>query len=212
MQQPNLGGLGGAMVRRINHLHVIVELQVQLRDTQSNLADQVDKSTTAVATEEIKEQIVQLTAQGSAVVALTSTLEAQHTAAQSTTSALEKKVEQLESLLRPSVAPAPPPVPEPTPVVEEKEVVEEDLAEEARGELSKESLSERIAEWMKNVKVKWNNVQEEWDLERERLGRAGEEWERRVASLGQGQQARRGEWVLEHWELGTGGEWGRREA
>ncbi|KAF6746576.1 hypothetical protein DFP72DRAFT_1152264 [Ephemerocybe angulata] len=148
----------------------------------------LSQSTTVVATEEIQEQIVQLTAQVSAVVALTSTLEAQHTAAQSTISALEKKVEQLESLLRASVAPAPAPVPEPTPVVLEKEeegVKEE--AEEERGE-SKESLSERITEWMKNVEVKWNNVQEEWNLERERLGRAREEWERRVASLGQGQQ------------------------
>ncbi|KAF6743335.1 hypothetical protein DFP72DRAFT_1100492 [Ephemerocybe angulata] len=147
----------------------------------------LSQSTTVVATEEIQEQIVQLTAQVSAVVALTSTLEAQHTAAQSTISALERKVEQLETLLRASVAPAPAPVPEPTPVEEEKEAVKEDLAEEERGE-SKESLSERITEWMKNVEVKWNNVQEEWNLERERLGRAREEWERRVASLGQGQQ------------------------
>ncbi|KAF6745828.1 hypothetical protein DFP72DRAFT_1153491 [Ephemerocybe angulata] len=150
----------------------------------------VEPPTTVVATEEIQEQIVQLTAQVSAVVALTSTLEAQHTAAQSTISALERKVEQLESLLRASVAPAPAPVPEPTPVEEEKEKegVKEDVAqEEERGE-SKESLSERITEWMKNVEVKWNNVQEEWNLERERLGRAREEWERRVASLGQGQQ------------------------
>ncbi|KAF6741511.1 hypothetical protein DFP72DRAFT_1083736 [Ephemerocybe angulata] len=59
----------------------------------------LSQSTTVVATEEIQEQIVQLTARVSAVVALTSTPETQHPAAQSTISALERKVEQLESLL-----------------------------------------------------------------------------------------------------------------
>lgn len=133
-------------------------------------------------TDAIKEQLSALTAQVSAVVALTSTLEAQHAAAQDTIRGLEGKVEALETLLRQQLAassaaakekeaekastprPASPPPPAAVEIKEEQ----------------KETLTDRITEWMKNVEGKWNTVQEEWNQERERLGRAREEWESKV--------------------------------
>ncbi|KAJ3506856.1 hypothetical protein NMY22_g17111 [Coprinellus aureogranulatus] len=65
------------------------------------------------------------------------------------------------------------------PIVEKESTPTPSKDVEAKEEKSaeKETLTERITEWMKNVEGKWNTVQEEWNQERERLGRAREEWE-----------------------------------
>ncbi|TEB19569.1 hypothetical protein FA13DRAFT_1758105 [Coprinellus micaceus] len=126
-------------------------------------------------TEAIKEQLSALTAQVSAVLALTSTLEAQHAAAQDTIRGLEGKVEALESLLRQQIQQQQQAA---APVVEKESTPQPSPPEEKPAE--KESLTDRITEWMKNVEGKWNTVQEEWNQERERLGRAREEWESKV--------------------------------
>ncbi|TEB31198.1 hypothetical protein FA13DRAFT_1569730, partial [Coprinellus micaceus] len=128
----------------------------------------------AKETEAIKEQLSALTAQVSAVLALTSTLEAQHAAAQDTIRGLEGKVEALESLLRQQIQQQQ----AAAPVVEKESTPQPSPPEEKPAE--KESLTDRITEWMKNVEGKWNTVQEEWNQERERLGRAREEWESKV--------------------------------
>jgi hypothetical protein len=146
----------------------------------------------------IKEQLSALTAQVSAVVALASTLEAQHAAAQDTIRGLEGKVEALESLLRQQIVRTPLTFSSlrglhaddkyvviqqqqqqaAAPVTEKESTPQPSPPEEKPAE--KESLTDRITEWMKNVEGKWNTVQEEWNQERERLGRAREEWESKV--------------------------------
>ncbi|KAJ2912943.1 hypothetical protein MD484_g7470, partial [Candolleomyces efflorescens] len=127
-------------------------------------------------TDEIKEQIVKLAQQVGVVVKLTSTLEAQHVAAQSVIRVLEEKVESLEGALKKATT-ASEVVVESTPEVEVKKEEEEEVPS---------PLTERITDWMKNVEGKWATVQEEWKEERERLSKAREEWERRVRLVDSG--------------------------
>ncbi|RXW14247.1 hypothetical protein EST38_g11610, partial [Candolleomyces aberdarensis] len=144
--------------------------------SQSTLAPPPPANT--VSTDEIKEQIIKLSQQVGVVVKLTSTLEAQHVAAQSVIKVLEEKVESLEGALRKATAA---PV---TETVEPESTTPEPAAPTTSPEQS--PLTERITEWMKNVEGKWATVQEEWKEERERLGKAREEWERRVRMVDSG--------------------------
>ncbi|GLB42942.1 putative cell cycle arrest in response to pheromone-related protein [Lyophyllum shimeji] len=122
------------------------------------------------------------------LMALTSSLEAQHTAAQSTISALEGKVQALEATVKatqeaaaaaqvqrqtqtsppasPTEAQAPAPPPPPAPAVEERE-----------------SLTAMVLEWKKSMEGQWSSVREDWDKERERLYQAREQWESHVRSM-----------------------------
>ncbi|KAG6888165.1 hypothetical protein C0995_010176 [Termitomyces sp. Mi166 len=119
------------------------------------------------------------------LLTLTSSLEAQHAAAQSTISALESKVEALEATVKATQEAAaaaaaqaqvqtetlPPaaPVPLPAPVAEERE-----------------SLTTMVMEWRKNMEGQWSSVREDWDRERERLNQAREQLEGRVRSMDSG--------------------------
>lgn len=135
-------------------------------------------------TNDVYEQVMQLSIQVNAVMALTSTLEAQHTAAQSTIQALEGKVESLEAMLKATQeaqaqqarasSPSPPSSPPPsTPAAIE-------------ADQNHESLTEMLAEWKKSVEGQWSSVQEEWKEERERLSKAREEWETKVRQVDSG--------------------------
>lgn len=134
-------------------------------------------------TNDVYEQVMQLSIQVNAVMALTSTLEAQHTAAQSTIQALEGKVESLEATLKATQeaqaqarasSPSPPSSPPPStpPATEANQ--------------NHESLTEMLAEWKKSVEGQWSSVQEEWKEERERLSKAREEWETKVRQVDSG--------------------------
>ncbi|KAJ2935925.1 hypothetical protein H1R20_g1169, partial [Candolleomyces eurysporus] len=136
--------------------------------SQSTLAP----PTSTVSTDEIKEQIIKLSQQVGVVVKLTSTLEAQHVAAQSVIKVLEEKVESLEGALKKATA---------APAAEAESKTPEPATSPEQS-----PLTERITEWMKNVEGKWATVQEEWKEERERLGKAREEWERRVRMVDSG--------------------------
>jgi hypothetical protein len=135
-------------------------------------------------TNDVYEQVMQLSIQVNAVMALTSTLEAQHTAAQSTIQALEGKVESLEAMLKATQeaqaqqarasSPSPPSSPPPS----------APAAIEANQ--NHESLTEMLAEWKKSVEGQWSSVQEEWKEERERLSKAREEWETKVRQVDSG--------------------------
>ena len=126
--------------------------------------------------DDVYEQVVKLSKQVGAVMALTSSLEAQHSAAQGTIQALETKVESLETMLRAAEEAlakaqqpqAPPPAP--------KEVVEVEGL----------SLVDKMAEWKKAVEGQWGTVQEEWTHERERLSKAREEWESKLRQVDSG--------------------------
>ncbi|KAG5653877.1 hypothetical protein H0H81_009699 [Sphagnurus paluster] len=135
------------------------------------------------------EVIEQILKQVGALVVLTTSLEAQHTAAQSTITALENKVQALEATVKATQeaaaaaqeqalalasAPAPeapPPVPTPAPV---------QIAED------QESLTTMVLEWKKTMEGQWSSVREDWDKERERLNQAREQWEGQVRSMDSG--------------------------
>ncbi|KAF8063539.1 hypothetical protein FPV67DRAFT_1585724 [Lyophyllum atratum] len=138
--------------------------------------------------EEVFEQVLK---QVGALMALTSSLEAQHTAAQTTISALESKVQALEATVKATqdaaaasqvqsqteisppvsptqlVTPSPPSLP--IPVAEERE-----------------SLAAMVLEWKKSMEGQWTSVREDWDKERERLNQAREQWEGQVRSMDSG--------------------------
>ncbi|KAJ3885021.1 hypothetical protein GG344DRAFT_83216 [Lentinula edodes] len=99
--------------------------------------------------DELTTRLTTLSTQLESALALSSTPST--TYAQSTISALESKVEALESLTAPQCA-----------------------------EQERESLISMVVEWKKSVEGQWSNVQEEWNQEREQLNRACEEWEIKV--------------------------------
>lgn len=120
--------------------------------------------TFAPGVDELTAKLTTLSNQLESALLLSSSLQAQHTAAQSTISALEQKVSQLENLVRTSTTE---PTPAPTSVSE--------------GE--RESLTQMLTEWKKGVEGQWTAVREEWASERERLALACEEWESKVKSV-----------------------------
>ena len=130
--------------------------------------------------EDVYDQVQKLSKQVTTVMALTTTLEAQHSAAQTTIQALESKVEALEGMLK---------------IAEEalkaKTIQEEEAKEMAHHEVKvkeeeekneKETLTQMLAEWKKSVEGQWSHVQEEWKEERERLKKAREEWEAKLGA------------------------------
>jgi len=133
-------------------------------------------------------QVEKLSQQVSAVLAFTTTLEAQHEMAQGTIRVLEEKVRALEGLLKESTAASvrndedkaeadipPPSGEEPTPV---------DANPNANVDMP--SITSFMSEWKKSVEGQWSSVQEEWSEERERLARAREEWEERARAVDDG--------------------------
>jgi hypothetical protein len=101
-------------------------------------------------------------------VELSSTLQAQHAAAQGTISALESEIVSLETLVKSQVAAAavtPPLPPEPEPTT------------------PSESLTQILSDWKKSVEGQWSSVREEWASEHERLAFAREEWENKVKTV-----------------------------
>jgi hypothetical protein len=132
------------------------------------------------SSEDVYDQVQKLSKQVTTVMALTTTLEAQHSAAQTTIQALESKVEALERMLQ---------------IAEEalkaKTVQEEEAKEIAHHEVQvkkeaekneRETLTQMLAEWKKSVEGQWSHVQEEWKEERERLRKAREEWEAKLGA------------------------------
>ncbi|OBZ78501.1 hypothetical protein A0H81_02129 [Grifola frondosa] len=119
-------------------------------------------------------------------------LEAQHTTAQSTISVLEAKVASLETLVQATQTQVQAQEQTTQQLVEAAEaaraIVDEQptalaaAAEEERAR-ERESLTEMLNEWKKNVEGRWSNVEEQWTDERERLKRAKEEWEGRMRSV-----------------------------
>ena len=129
-------------------------------------------------------QVEKLSKQVSAVLAFTTTLEAQHEMAQSTIRVLEDKVRALEGMLRESTVAA---------VKNDEDKAEADVplpsGEEATTNpdvVDMPSITSLMSEWKKSVEGQWSSVQEEWSEERERLARAREEWEARARAVDSG--------------------------
>ncbi|KNZ76186.1 hypothetical protein J132_11306 [Termitomyces sp. J132] len=132
--------------------------------------------------EEALERVLQ---QLGSLLTLTSSLETQHAAAQSTISVLESKVQSLEATVKATqeaaaaaqaqaqaqVQASPPAVPAPLPAI----VMEE-----------RESLTTMVTEWKKGMECQWSSVREDWDKERERLNQAREQLEGKLRSMDSG--------------------------
>jgi hypothetical protein len=110
--------------------------------------------------DELFQRLTSLSTQLESAIELSSSLQAQHAAAQSTISVLESKVSSLESLVQQSQAPPPPAPPHPDSLI-----------------------TQMLEDWKKSVEGQWSSVREEWASERERLASAREEWESKVKSV-----------------------------
>jgi hypothetical protein len=125
--------------------------------------------------EEINKRLSVLTDQLETALALSRTLQEQHAAAQDTISALQHKVASLEGRVEATATQ----VNEQADTVQTLKNVVEAPSFRASEDEQRESLTEAINQWKKNVEGQWSSVQEEWESERERLRKATEEWERR---------------------------------
>ena len=127
-------------------------------------------------------QVEKLSKQVSAVLAFTTTLEAQHEMAQSTIRVLEDKVRALEGMLKESTMAA---------VKNDQDKAEADVplpeaTTATNPSVDMPSITSLMSEWKKSVEGQWSSVQEEWSQERERLARAREEWEARARAVDSG--------------------------
>ena len=128
---------------------------------------------TPADTNEIFEHVSVLSEQVRAVLAIKSTLEVQHVAAQATIQALEKKVEALKAIVKSSHEQLPP-----LPSIQPPLTL-------ALNEL-KESISEILSKWKKSVQGQWSLIQEEWSQEREQLNCARVEFELKTQQMNEG--------------------------
>jgi len=134
--------------------------------------------------EDIVHRLTTLSNQLESALEISRTLQAQHATAQSTISLLESKVSALESLVQTTQS-----------TVQAQgeaqhaalvQVVDAARIPADERERDRESLTQMINEWKKNVEGKWSSVQEEWNSERERLKRARDEWESKAKSMEEG--------------------------
>ncbi|KAF5349200.1 hypothetical protein D9756_009527 [Leucocoprinus leucothites] len=126
-----------------------------LAPTNSKTSPLALQPTNGVTNDQMFEQVLQLSAQMSAMVQLTSSMEIGE---------LERAVKETRETHE-----------------REAEALKEEKAEEQEG--IKTSLTSFFTEWKKTVDGQWSDVREEWREERERLRRAREEWETRVTHL-----------------------------
>ena len=140
----------------------------------------------SAAIDELAERLSALGGRIDSAVEFNNSLQAQHTAAQTTISQLQSKIAALEELVQAT----------------QSQLQQQNSAQEAaQAEILKavreppcdperESLTAMLNEWKKNVEGQWNAVQEEWSQERERLSKAKEEWESRARTLELGLDAK----------------------
>lgn len=147
---------------------------------------------TSTIPDELTQRLNALTSQLESALELSRTLQQQHSTAQSTISQLESKVASLESLVQNTQQ-----------QVHAQEETQQQLLQAAEASRAaavtrvdspvqtsedervgeRESITEILDQWKKNVEGRWSGVQEEWNEERERLRRAREEWEARVHAV-----------------------------
>ncbi|CAA7269362.1 unnamed protein product [Cyclocybe aegerita] len=165
---PSRTGLLGApgMARRSS---VGSPLSQEVSSTPETVSD--SSTSNAVPPEEIYAQLSKLSQQVGAVVALTTSLEAQHSKAQNVIKELEDRVGMLEGLLK-----------EARSTKDVREPAESESSEDSKHS----SLVSMITEWKKSVEGQWTAVQEEWTSERERLAKAREEWVAKARAVDSG--------------------------
>jgi hypothetical protein len=135
--------------------------------------------------DELTTRLSTLSDQLESALVLSSTLQAQHAAAQDTITALEGKVSALESLVHATQAQTA------AQGLAHDQTVREAAAAAAAAAVAaipskddtRESFTQMLNEWKKGVEGQWSSVQEEWTQERERLSRAREEWESKFKAV-----------------------------
>ena len=134
--------------------------------------------------EDIIHRLETLSSQLESALELSRTLQAQQVTAQNTIQLLELKVTELQQLVQATQ----------TKVDDQheahqaaiKEAIESVRIPEQELENERESLAEMINEWKKGVEGKWSSVQEEWNVEKDRLRRARDEWEMKSKTIEDG--------------------------
>jgi len=133
------------------------------RSSQSSPLSQVASDAPA-ANEDVYEQVMKLSQQVSAVLTITSNLEAQQSAAQSTIQALESKVQSLETMLKAA----------------------EDALVQSRSQPAtspSESVTEVFHDWRKTIEGQWSGVQHEWLAEKDKMVKVREDWDSKVRQV-----------------------------
>lgn len=145
-----------------------------------------DHDVPSAALDELAERLSALSCRIDTAVEFNTSLQAQHSAAQTTISLLQSKISVLEDMVQAT----------------QLQLQQQSAAQEAaQAEILKavrepprdaerESLTEMLNEWKKGVEGQWSVVQEEWSQERERLNKAREGWEARAKSLETGFDAK----------------------
>ncbi|KAJ7119431.1 hypothetical protein C8R44DRAFT_788052 [Mycena epipterygia] len=128
-------------------------------------------SPTNASINDLTSRLTLLSTQLESALAMSSTLQAQHAAAQSTIVALEDKVKRLEGLVN-AVVNSPPAVDS------KKDVVTADDSPAVA-----ESVTAALLSFKNALQGQWSSVQEEWAEERERLKRARDDWENQMRGM-----------------------------
>jgi hypothetical protein len=134
--------------------------------------------------EDIIHRLETLSSQLESALELSRSLQAQQVTAQNTIHLLELRVTELQQLVQATQ----------TKVEDQhdahqvaiKEAIESVRIPEEERENERESLTEMINEWKKGVEGKWSSVQEEWNVEKDRLRRARDEWELKTKTIEDG--------------------------
>lgn len=176
-------------------------------DEHDAMPSHAESSTSQIRTEspppappvsdELVQRLTTLSVQLESALELSRSLQQQHSTAQSTISLLESKVTSLESLVQATqlqvhaqaetqqqLAQAVEDTKAAATSVREPAAPVSSVEDEQKQE--RESITDMLNQWKKNVEGRWSSVQEEWNEERDRLRRAREEWEARVRVLESG--------------------------
>ncbi|KAF7326400.1 Glycosyltransferase family 69 protein [Mycena venus] len=122
---------------------------------------------------ELTNRLALLSTQLESALAMSSTLQAQHAAAQSTIVALEDKVKRLEGLVSAVVSSAP----------SNKETTgsKNDTTESPAA--AESAVTAALLSFKNSLQGQWSSVQEEWAQERERLKRTRDDWENQMRGM-----------------------------
>jgi hypothetical protein len=123
---------------------------------------------------ELTNRLTLLSTQLESALAMSSTLQAQHAAAQSTIVALEDKVKRLEGLVSAVVSSAP---------LGKEGDSKKDVSASVESPAVAESVTAALLAFKNSLQGQWSSVQEEWTQERDRLKRTRDDWETQMRGM-----------------------------
>ncbi|KAJ7233501.1 hypothetical protein B0H12DRAFT_1058711 [Mycena haematopus] len=141
-----------------------------LRSPLSASAEAPVASPSGPTIDELTNRLATLSTQLESALAMSSTLQAQHAAAQGTIVALEEKVKNLEGLVSAVVSSAP-------------SSKDADSKNDAESSSVAESVTAALSSFKNSLQSQWTSVQEEWAQERDRLKRTRDDWETQMRGI-----------------------------